>query len=70
MVDHRARRASRVPQGAAPPPHGCYSDDDLAELMRRLGHMLQELKLDKCSGFTMDKLQRYGNSSIFYSLRL
>jgi coronatine-insensitive protein 1 len=46
------------------------TDDDLAELVRARGHMLQELKLDKCSGFTTDGLRlvarccRYLNSSI------
>jgi coronatine-insensitive protein 1 len=33
------------------------TDDDLAELVRARGHMLQELKLDKCSGFTTDGLR-------------
>jgi coronatine-insensitive protein 1 len=52
------------------------TDGDLTELVRARGNMLQELKLDKCSGFTTDGLRlvarccRYVNSSIFYSLRL
>uniref|UniRef100_A0A0D9WH55 F-box domain-containing protein n=1 Tax=Leersia perrieri TaxID=77586 RepID=A0A0D9WH55_9ORYZ len=33
------------------------TDDDLAALVRARGHMLQELKLDKCSGFSTDALR-------------
>jgi coronatine-insensitive protein 1 len=32
------------------------TDDDIAELVRARGHMLQVLKLDKCSGFSTDAL--------------
>jgi hypothetical protein len=45
------------------------SDDDVAALVRARGHMLQELRLDKCSGFSTDALRlvarscRYGLSS-------
>jgi hypothetical protein len=44
------------------------SDDDVAALVRARGHMLQELRLDKCSGFSTDALRlvarscRYGLS--------
>ena len=46
------------------------TDDDLAELVRARGHMLQELKLDKCTGFSTHGLRlvarscRYSYSSI------
>ncbi|CAN6332877.1 unnamed protein product [Urochloa humidicola] len=38
------------------------TDDDLAELVRARGHMLQELKLDKCSGFSTDGLRLVARS--------
>ena len=48
--------------------------DNLAELVRARGHMLQELKLDKCTGFSTDGLRlvahscRYSYSSILLLL--
>lgn len=33
------------------------TDADIAALVRARGHMLQELKLDKCSGFSTDALR-------------
>jgi len=50
------------------------TDNDLAELVRARGHMLQELKLDKCTGFSTDGLRlvahscRYSYSSILLLL--
>ncbi|KAF6996146.1 hypothetical protein CFC21_012520 [Triticum aestivum] len=38
------------------------TDDDLAALVRARGHMLQELKLDKCSGFSTDALRLVARS--------
>lgn len=38
------------------------TDDDLATLVRARGHMLQELKLDKCSGFSTDALRLVARS--------
>ncbi|KAL6610308.1 hypothetical protein ACP70R_040277 [Stipagrostis hirtigluma subsp. patula] len=38
------------------------TDDDLAELVRARGHMLQELKLDKCTGFSTDGLRHVARS--------
>jgi coronatine-insensitive protein 1 len=37
--------------------HMVVTDDDLVELIRARGHMLQELKLDKCTGFSRDGLR-------------
>jgi coronatine-insensitive protein 1 len=50
------------------------TDDNLAELIRARGHMLQELKLDKCTSFSTDGLRlvarswRYSYSSILLLL--
>jgi coronatine-insensitive protein 1 len=38
------------------------TDDDLEALVRARGHMLQELKLDKCSGFSTDALRLVARS--------
>ncbi|XP_062179805.1 coronatine-insensitive protein homolog 1b isoform X2 [Phragmites australis] len=38
------------------------TDDDLVELVRARGHMLQELKLDKCTGFSTDGLRLVARS--------
>ncbi|CAD6269118.1 unnamed protein product [Miscanthus lutarioriparius] len=38
------------------------TDNDLAELVRARGHMLQELKLDKCTGFSTDGLRLVAHS--------
>ncbi|KAF7038636.1 hypothetical protein CFC21_048793 [Triticum aestivum] len=38
------------------------TDDDVATLIRSRGHMLQELKLDKCSGFSTDALRLVARS--------
>ncbi|KAM3352622.1 hypothetical protein ACQJBY_024073 [Aegilops geniculata] len=38
------------------------TDDDVASLIRSRGHMLQELKLDKCSGFSTDALRLVARS--------
>jgi hypothetical protein len=38
------------------------TDDDIAELVRARGHMLQVLKLDKCSGFSTDALRLVARS--------
>jgi coronatine-insensitive protein 1 len=38
------------------------TDDDLAALVRARGHMLQELRLDKCSGFSTDTLRLVARS--------
>ncbi|KAE8813399.1 coronatine insensitive 1-like protein [Hordeum vulgare] len=38
------------------------TDDDLAALVLARGHMLQELKLDKCSGFSTDALRLVARS--------
>ncbi|KAL5203236.1 hypothetical protein ABZP36_014188 [Zizania latifolia] len=38
------------------------TDDDLAALVRARGHMLQELKLDKCSDFSTDALRLVARS--------
>jgi len=38
------------------------TDDDLAELVRARGHMLQELKLDKCTGFSTHGLRLVARS--------
>ncbi|KAM0884497.1 hypothetical protein ACQ4PT_030934 [Festuca glaucescens] len=38
------------------------TDDDIAALVRARGHMLQELRLDKCSGFSTDALRLVARS--------
>ena len=38
------------------------TDDDLATLIRGRGHMLQELKLEKCSGFSTRGLKEVAQS--------
>ena len=44
------------------------TDDDLAELVRARGRMLQELKLDKCTGFSTDGLRLLARSCRFATL--
>jgi coronatine-insensitive protein 1 len=45
------------------------SDDDVAALVRARGHMLQELRLDKCSGFSTDALRLVARSCRYIHLR-
>ena len=46
------------------------TDDDLDALVRARGHMLQELKLDKCSGFSTDALRLVARSCRYALLQL
>jgi coronatine-insensitive protein 1 len=44
------------------------TDHDIAELVRARGHMLQVLKLDKCSGFSTDALRLVARSCRYEQL--
>ncbi|XP_066328852.1 coronatine-insensitive protein homolog 1b-like isoform X2 [Miscanthus floridulus] len=45
------------------------TDNDLAELVRAKGHMLQELKLDKCTGFSTDGLRLVAHSCRYVKMQ-